>query len=50
MLQLVKKIDNAWKHSDILLNVDPKTCISYFDFRNKVVLKYNRKHIEREAF
>ncbi len=43
MLQLIKKIDYAWKNNDILLGINPKNCIGYFDFRNNVVLIYNRK-------
>ena len=50
MIQLIKDIDNAWNNNDILFNVNPKACNGYFDFRNRVVLKYNRKHIEGRVY
>ena len=42
MLHLIKEIDKAWDNNDILFDVNPTFCNGYFDFRNKVVLKYNR--------
>lgn len=44
MLNLIKLIDNAWKQKTSLYGVYPNQCIGYFDFRNNVVLRYNRKH------
>lgn len=40
MLLLIKEIDFAWNDKQSLLEVNPSECISYFDFRNKVVIKY----------
>ena len=44
MLELIKKIDNAWWNADVLFNVNPIYCNGYFDFRNQVVLRYNRQN------
>lgn len=43
MLNLINKIDYAWSERASLLNVDPYKCNGYFDFRNQVVLRHNRK-------
>lgn len=43
MLDLIKQIENAWSDRTTLLNVDPYKCNGYFDFRNQVVLRHNRK-------
>lgn len=43
MLDLIKQIDYAWSDRTTLLNVNPNNCIGYFDFRNQVVLRHNRK-------
>ena len=44
MLELIRKIDNAWENADVLFNVNPINCNGYFDFRNQVVLRYNRQN------
>lgn len=43
MLDLIKKIDLAWEKEERLLNVYPDKSLGYFNFRNNVVLRYNRK-------
>lgn len=43
MLQLIKKIDDAWANRVILLGVNPNSCNGYFDFRNNVVIAYNKE-------
>lgn len=50
MLKLIQQIDMAWENRDTLFKINPDACNGYFDFRNKIILKYNRKHKLREVF
>lgn len=43
MLDLIKKIDLAWEKKERLLNIYPDKSLGYFNFRNNVILRYNRK-------
>lgn len=46
MLDLIKNIDYAWSNKSILYDIDPASCNGYFDFRNKVVVKYTKEFEE----
>ena len=43
MLELIKQIDIAWINKDKLLDIYPNEILGYFNFRNNVILKYNRQ-------
>ncbi|MGL4878023.1 hypothetical protein [Paraclostridium dentum] len=46
MKNLIALIDIAWEHKKELYDVDPNSCIGYFDFRNKVVkTKFDEKEV-----
>ena len=42
MLQLIQRIDMAWLSQEAIFNINPNKCNGYFDFRNKVILKYDK--------
>ncbi|MEG1494685.1 MAG: hypothetical protein RR406_00075 [Bacilli bacterium] len=44
MPQLIKQIDIAWDNKSELYGIIPDKSKGYFNFRNNVVLKYNRKN------
>lgn len=46
MLELIKNIDYAWNNKYDLYDINPCDCNGYFDFRNKVVIKYNEEFME----
>lgn len=46
MLDLIKAINYAWSNKKILCSIDPCACNGYFDFRNKVVVNYNKEVME----
>ena len=43
MLDLIKQIDFAWVKRTELLGIYPEESLGYFNFRNNVILKYNRQ-------
>lgn len=43
MLDLIKKIDEAWKKEHRLYGIYPDKSLGYFNFRNNIILRYNRK-------
>lgn len=43
MLELIKKIDYAWIKGEKLFNIYPEETKGYFNFRNNVILRYNRQ-------
>lgn len=43
MLDLIKKIDYAWIKGHKLFGIYPEETKGYFNFRNNVILKYNRQ-------
>lgn len=42
MLNLIKQINNAWEQKTSLYNISPNDYIGYFNFRNEIVLIYNK--------
>lgn len=43
ILKLIEKINNAWNNKEIMLTINPKECNGYFDFRNKIMITYERE-------
>jgi hypothetical protein len=43
MLELIRQIDNAWINKEKLFGIYPEETKGYFNFRNNIILKYNRQ-------
>ena len=44
MSDLIKKIDYAWLNNEPLLGLYPDKKRGYFNFRNNIILRYNREY------
>lgn len=42
MLELIKQINIAWEQKSSLYDIMPNKQLGYFNFRNKVMLQYNK--------
>lgn len=42
MLELIRQINIAWEQKSSLYDIEPNIQLGYFDFRNKVMIKYNK--------
>lgn len=42
MLDLIKQINSAWEQKTSIYDISPNDYIGYFNFRNEIVLIYNK--------
>lgn len=43
MLELIRQIDYAWINKEKLFGIYPEETKGYFNFRNNIILRYNRQ-------